>query len=157
MAEITQAARDFSADYLRDFAPYADTSLGRIRIREGEHDDNPLVQAFQRAIDHGRKEALEDAAAKETFDSIADWCDETFGHVIPPRIVSRAQEEMDELAAAAEAGDPRAIVEAADVVIVLSRFRGLQAAVDAKMAVNRAREWTLMGDGTGYHVKGPSQ
>jgi hypothetical protein len=62
MTEITQAARDFSADYLRDFDPYADTSLGRILIREGEHDDNPLVQAFQRAIDLGRAQALEEAA-----------------------------------------------------------------------------------------------
>ncbi len=48
--------------------------------------------------------------------------------------------------------------EAADVAIVLHglcHMRGidLQAEVDKKMAVNRARKWRALGDGTGYHIK----
>jgi NTP pyrophosphatase (non-canonical NTP hydrolase) len=29
----------------------------------------------------------------------------------------------------------------------------LEKAIDTKMAVNRARKWRLLGDGTGYHIK----
>lgn len=48
--------------------------------------------------------------------------------------------------------------EAADVEIVLrglAQLHGfdLQAEVDKKMAINRARRWKANGDGTGYHVK----
>ena len=48
--------------------------------------------------------------------------------------------------------------EMADVQVVLwamahRRGADLQAEVDAKMAVNRAREWVSRGDGTGWHVK----
>lgn len=48
--------------------------------------------------------------------------------------------------------------EAADVQIVLyalahQREFDLDAEVARKMAVNRARRWRAMGDGTGYHVK----
>lgn len=83
----------------------------------------------------------------ETFDTIAQWCEETFGSITPPRIAERANEEMIELLA-----DPQRVEEAADVVIVLSRYPGLWDAVQRKMAVNRGRTWRLMGDGTGYHV-----
>jgi len=49
--------------------------------------------------------------------------------------------------------------EAADVLIVLFGVAGmrrfdLDAEVDKKMAINRARTWAPRGDGTGYHVKG---
>lgn len=48
--------------------------------------------------------------------------------------------------------------EAADVAIVLFGLAelvgfDLQAEVDKKMAVNRARKWKANGDGTGYHIK----
>jgi hypothetical protein len=84
---------------------------------------------------------------KETFETIAQWCEETFGPVTPERTAKRAAEEMNELLA-----DPSRVEEAADVVIVLSRYPGLWEAVERKMAVNRARKWRLMGDGTGYHI-----
>ena len=43
----------------------------------------------------------------------------------------------------------------ADVLECLCRQAGttLQDAVDAKMAVNRKREWKLTGDGHGYHLR----
>jgi tellurite resistance protein len=84
----------------------------------------------------------------ETFETIAQWCEETFGPIAPERIVSRASEEMDELRA-----DPTSAEEAADVLIVLARVPGIWDAVERKMAVNRKRRWLLRGDGTGYHIK----
>lgn len=84
---------------------------------------------------------------RETFESIAAWCEETFGPVEYGRIAERANEEMKELLE-----NPTNTVEAADVLIVLSRYPNLWQAVEQKMAVNRARKWRLMGDGTGYHV-----
>jgi hypothetical protein len=84
----------------------------------------------------------------ETFETIAQWCEETFGPIAPERIVSRASEEMDELRA-----DPTSAGEAADVLIVLARVPGIWDAVERKMAVNRKRRWSLRGDGTGYHIK----
>lgn len=91
------------------------------------------------------RDALEERC--ETFDTIAQWCEETFGPVTPDRIASRANEEMAELLA-----NPENVIEAADVVIVLCRYPGLWEAVQRKMAINRARKWRLMGDGTGYHI-----
>lgn len=84
----------------------------------------------------------------ETFDTIRQWCEETFGPATPERIASRAAEEMDELLA-----DPSKVEEAADIVIILSRHPTLWAEIERKMSVNRKRQWRLMGDGTGYHVK----
>lgn len=122
----------------------------------------------------------------ETQQSIWDWINETFPGTDPnsPRKSLRALEEMVELCLASGAtpeqigaavyrsiGDqaphekrplPDKIPsEAADVVIVLSglaAMRGinLQAEIDKKMAINRARKWKANGDGTGYHVKTPS-
>ncbi|MBD8909682.1 nucleotide pyrophosphohydrolase [Methylorubrum zatmanii] len=94
-----------------------------------------------------RPEAPE-AQGAETFETIAKWCEDTFGPIEPARIVSRAAEEMEELKA-----EPTRVEEAADVVIVLSRYPGLWETVERKMAVNRKRRWRLMGDGTGYHIK----
>lgn len=63
------------------------------------------------------------------------------------RLIVPAEEIAEELA------------DCAIVLTVISARRGidLQAEVDAKMAVNRARSWISNGDGTGYHVpEGPS-
>lgn len=95
-----------------------------------------------------RPEAPSDAGWRETFETIAQWCEDTFGPITPERIVSRAGEEMDELLA-----EPTRVEEAADVLICLARYPGLWAAVERKMKVNRGRKWRLMGDGTGYHIK----
>lgn len=86
--------------------------------------------------------------AGETFDTIRQWAEETFGPITPERTIERAGEEFEELRAA-----PDDISEAADVVICLARIPGLWAEVERKMGVNRGRRWRLVGDGTGYHVK----
>lgn len=83
----------------------------------------------------------------ETLETIAEWCEATFGPVDLPRIAERANEEMQELLA-----EPSKVEEAADVLIVLSRYPDLWKAVERKMKINRARKWRLMGDGTGYHI-----
>jgi hypothetical protein len=84
----------------------------------------------------------------ETFATIAQWCEETFGPITPERMVERAGEEFEELRA-----EPSSAEEAADVVICLARVPGLWEAVERKMVKNRLRRWALRGDGTGYHIK----
>ena len=86
--------------------------------------------------------------AEETLQSIADWCDATFGPCKIPRIISRAREEFDEL----EEEDADTATEAADVIICLARVPGVAEAIQRKMAVNRERKWRMNGDGTGYHI-----
>lgn len=91
----------------------------------------------------------------ETWQSISDWCDETFGPASPLRMAARANEEMAELidkASRAETYNEDVLIEAADVVICLARFPGIWDAVERKMAINRARTWRLTGEGTGYHI-----
>ncbi len=97
--------------------------------------------------------------ATETSQTIREWGDATFG---APRdltvLVKRARVEMDELEQALREGDhAEAGLEAADVVILLHRVAGilgqeLNAQVDAKMAINRARKWKTTGDGTGSQI-----
>lgn len=84
----------------------------------------------------------------ETWESINQWCDDTFGPATVPQIIARAKEEFDELE---EPGANHAI-EAADVVICLCRIPGFAEALQEKMAINRKRKWRLTGDGTGYHI-----
>jgi hypothetical protein len=86
--------------------------------------------------------------AGETWASMAAWTEETFGPVSLERIATRANEEMQELLA-----DSSDVTEAADVCIVLSRYPGIEEAINRKMAINRQRQWRLNGDGSGYHVK----
>ncbi len=95
----------------------------------------------------------------ETSRSILAWGDETFGTVADPgALVRRAEIELCELAVAVEAGDrDEAGREAADVAILLHRLMGLfgkdlDAEIDAKMSINRSRQWRSAGDGTGGHV-----
>lgn len=92
---------------------------------------------------------------RETWQSISDWCGETFGPASPLRMAARANEEMAELidkATQTDTYDESVLIEAADVVICLARFPGIWDAVERKMAINRARTWRLTGEGTGYHV-----
>ena len=98
----------------------------------------------------------------ETTESIGRWAADTFGEAgTDARVAARANEEMAELLRKVTSENPRSaeiIEECADVAIVLARlvYRNggqLWTAVEAKMAVNRAREWELDGTGHGYHVK----
>lgn len=90
---------------------------------------------------------------RETIQSMIAWGDETFGPCTAERAQSRAAEEWREMASEVP-GTPQHAVEAADVIICLLRIPGIQDALNGKMAKNRARKWRLMGDGTGYHIKG---
>lgn len=98
----------------------------------------------------------------ETSGSIRAWGRATFGdpETLAP-LVERARQELDELAEAVAAGEPdqAVMLEAADVAILLHRIVGILGgelgdAVDAKMAINKARRWSVAGDGTGSHIPG---
>lgn len=96
----------------------------------------------------------------EDDETISEWATATFGEVKNNiSIATRANKEMAELLhlLAICDTDPKAAEEAADVVIVLCRLftrlkTRLQAQVDAKMKINRGREWTVDGSGHGQHV-----
>lgn len=95
----------------------------------------------------------------ETQATINDWITETFGQTGSNiSVAARANEEMAELlmCLAIDDEDPKAVVEAADIVIILYRLaerfgRDLQEEVNLKMAVNRQRQWNV-ANGHGYHV-----
>ena len=97
--------------------------------------------------------------------TVAAWADETFGRPKSNMTsATRANKEMCELLNALAENDqhPKAGEEIADIIICLYRLaRDLGSnvldAVDAKMAINRAREWKLDGNGHGYHVKEAEQ
>lgn len=95
----------------------------------------------------------------ETAATISAWADATFGPVKSNvSIAVRSLKEVAELIAKLVADDthPGAPEEVADVVIVLQRLMhrmgyDLATEVDRKMEINRAREWTLDGNGHGQH------
>lgn len=96
----------------------------------------------------------------ETQATIAAWGEATFGPAQNPvDLVTRAQQELKELAEAVEGKQTdEAAMETADVMILLYRLAqdlgyDLEDAVARKMAVNRARKWIRAGDGTGSHIK----
>ena len=95
----------------------------------------------------------------ETSHTIREWADATFGAAPDlTALVRRARLELGELEQALLAGDnAEAGREAADVAILLHRLAALTGhdlndQVDAKMRINRARQWQAAGDGTGSHV-----
>jgi NTP pyrophosphatase (non-canonical NTP hydrolase) len=96
---------------------------------------------------------------RETSASIAVWGTETFGPVSDLAVLTRrARAEFDELEAALASADAAHIAEeAADVVILLHRLvgllqRDLASEIDAKMDINRKRQWRPSGDGVGQHT-----
>lgn len=105
--------------------------------------------------------STEQSYIPETFSSIIDWQNKTFGPMTVDRGFERATEEYIELIQ--EIGKPieerdyrKMAMEAADVIIVLAGFMaacGQWNAVDQKMAINRQRNWKTNGDGTGYHYR----
>jgi NTP pyrophosphatase (non-canonical NTP hydrolase) len=98
----------------------------------------------------------------ESQATINEWITSTFGETGSNfSVAARANQEMAELLMALAVDDdhPKAVEEAADIVIVLYRLaerRGmdLHAEIDRKMAINRARRWNV-ANGHGYHVKEP--
>ncbi len=101
----------------------------------------------------------ETSSDRETQKTIAAWGEATFGPAANPLdLVTRAQQELNELADAVKQHDRReAALETADVMILLYRLAqdlgyDLDRSVGEKMAINRARKWVRAGDGTGKHV-----
>lgn len=98
-------------------------------------------------------------SVSESQQSICDWAEKIFGLVADPRaLVTRAMTEMKELDEAVVDRDLSEIGrEAADVMILLYRLvdqfgLDLDHEVQAKMAINRGRQWSAKGDGTGSHI-----
>lgn len=95
----------------------------------------------------------------ETQATIAEWAHSVGIDAEPVRAVERAQEEMDEALDEVRDGNlDKASVELADVVICLYVAASkmgvdLQSEIDAKMKINRAREWRKDQTGCVYHVK----
>jgi phosphoribosyl-ATP pyrophosphohydrolase len=96
----------------------------------------------------------------ETQVTINRWIEKTFGTAGSNlSVAARANEEMAELLMALAIDDdhPKAVEECADIVICLYRLverRGadLHAAIDAKMAINRHRQWNI-ANGHGRHIQ----
>lgn len=125
-----------------------DSGWGDMSYARGSYDHLPVFQAALSAY----KSAYANTAQGESLEAIVAWGDDTFGPCTAERSVSRAAEEWAEMSGERPGSDQHAI-EAADVIICLLRIPGILDAINAKMAKNRARQWKLMGDGTGYHVK----
>ena len=94
----------------------------------------------------------------ETQQSITDWAVAVGINPDAQRAVERAGEELQEAIDAFKSGDRHSIgVEIADVVICLNVAASklgvnLQSLIDAKMKVNRARQWQLDETGGADHV-----
>lgn len=95
----------------------------------------------------------------ETQRTITEWAAHVGINAAPARAVSRAGEELQEAIDAIATGDmASAGGELADVAICLYVAASemgidLQAAIDAKMAINRSRTWRRDATGCIYHVK----
>lgn len=96
----------------------------------------------------------------ETSKTIGEWATKTFGYADDPMsIVNRAGDEFLEMETALYEGEAISKIrrEIADTIIVLmhlmDRLGGnAQEEIDAKMQINRSRQWKLNGDGTGSHI-----
>jgi NTP pyrophosphatase (non-canonical NTP hydrolase) len=101
-----------------------------------------------------------DTPRPESQSTVSAWADATFGISSPLRAATRMNEEVAELLAkmTVSGNSPRVIAEeVADVQIVLYVLAGrlgidLDAEVNSKMQINRARKWRLDGSGCGQHV-----
>ncbi|UFW79981.1 MazG-like family protein [Rhizobium sp. SU303] len=148
-----------------------ETALRRvlpIRIEFGPTDWHPEPQWHLVAHDlekgAARFFAMKDIsfndADEETQATINEWISATFGEAGSNiSVAARANKEMSELlmALAIDDNDPEAVVEAADIVIILFRLAhrfgaDLLQEVDRKMAINRSRKWNV-AHGHGYHIK----
>ena len=95
----------------------------------------------------------------ETQSTITAWADAVGITAEPVRAVMRAGEELHEAIADLQVGAVEdAGVELADVVICLFVAASkmgvdLQAEIDAKMSINRKRQWRVDETGSAYHVK----
>ena len=96
----------------------------------------------------------------EDQQSITAWQDDVFGPTTPWLAYCRMADEVAELEEVFTRGRDidhnKSLEECADVYIMLVRVAealggDLQAEVDRKMAINRARSWDVDGNGHGQH------
>jgi len=92
----------------------------------------------------------------ETQASINAWQLEHFPEATLAGIERHLNEEFKEFLYHSVTSEEQ-LVEAADIVILLCHWCqrhgfDLHAAIDAKMAVNRNRQWNIQLDGTGRHT-----
>lgn len=98
-----------------------------------------------------------------TYTAIGEWAVGTFGFGKPTSCYLKLGEEFGELARPIQKKEyDKAALEMADIIVVLSHMAmsmgiDLECAVNEKMAVNRARTWTMTKEGTGVHVEGESR
>ena len=96
---------------------------------------------------------------RETTETIGQWARDTLGPSPSNlRKAIRANNEMAELLTrlVLDDNDPAAVDEAVDICIVLHTVawqmgKDLDERVQAKMKINREREWVLDGSGCGQH------
>jgi NTP pyrophosphatase (non-canonical NTP hydrolase) len=97
----------------------------------------------------------------ENQKTISEWAEKTFGYVAPERSISRMLEEVEELKNINLSNEKSSFNEVsnecADIFITMCQIAStwgfnLQACVDHKMQINRARKWKIAGDGTGRHI-----
>lgn len=93
---------------------------------------------------------------KETQRTINEWQREHFPDATLAGVRNHLRLECTEFFDAV--GTQAQAFEAADIIILLYCWAmhkdiDLHSFVDAKMAINRAREWNIQTDGTGRHVK----
>src|SRR6266513_5718313 len=101
----------------------------------------------------------------ETIRSIQTWGLDTFGASDTLAAFAKLVEEVGELSVAIRREGPDQMAEEiADVIVTAIHcgsggrcIRDIQTALNAKMVINRNREWSLKGDGTGDHVVRASQ
>ncbi|TQV79752.1 dATP/dGTP pyrophosphohydrolase domain-containing protein [Denitrobaculum tricleocarpae] len=113
------------------------------------------MSSFSKEAEVSRRIESEEVNQK----TIAEWGEDTFGPAANPvDLVTRAQQELAELAEAVQQRDVKeAAMETADVMILLYRLAedlgyDIEQSIQEKMAINRARKWSRAGDGTGKHI-----
>ena len=98
----------------------------------------------------------------ETQKTVSEWATKTFGYPKSPEVaIQRMLVECKELEDKLESGAAThedIADEIADIIIcgyqaMTTIGFDMNACVDHKMEINRARKWKLNNDGTGQHVK----
>ena len=110
-----------------------------------------------RECEHRRNELIK----HETQKTVSEWATKTFGYPKSPDVaIRRMLQECEELYIKLGEGctHEQYADEIADIIICGYQVMNtlgfdMNACIDHKMEINRARKWKLNNDGTGQHVK----
>jgi hypothetical protein len=149
---------------LSDVRIERDKEIDRRVRAENERDEAIDARANMRQERNYWKALHKRQHERENHDSITKWQRETFGLVTDRVAFLRARKEWRELQDKVDNlpyDINKVSEEIADVAITLHRLasalgHNLDDDIDAKMAINRSREWVLNGDGTGQHKPNPA-